>query len=164
MNGVNLMAKVAGAVAIAALAATSAEAKVWEFSYSGGGYSGSGEFITEGGVSQFTVIGVSGTANGSEITGLSVYGSSDQLLFYPESGSYVDYYGISFETASGLAYNLFYSNSYNWISPSNGVPYEPLALTVAAPEPSTWALLLAGFAGLSFAGFRRSDQSVSIAA
>ena len=27
----------------------------------------------------------------------------------------------------------------------------------SVPEPSTWALILIGFAGLSFAGYRRSD-------
>jgi hypothetical protein len=165
MHGINILARVAGAVAIAALATATAEAKVWEFSYSGGGYFASGEFITGSGASSYTVIGVSGAANGSTITGLSTYGSADQLLFYPKTDSYVDYYGISFETASGVAYNIFYSNSENWVSPTNAVPYEPLTLSVTpAPEPSTWAMLLVGFGGLSFAAFRRSRQSVSVAA
>ncbi len=33
----------------------------------------------------------------------------------------------------------------------------------AVPEPSTWALMLAGFAGLGFAGYRRT-KSASVAA
>jgi choice-of-anchor A domain-containing protein len=32
------------------------------------------------------------------------------------------------------------------------------ALPSSAPEPSTWAMMLAGFAGLGFAGFRRSRK------
>ena len=31
----------------------------------------------------------------------------------------------------------------------------PVALTVGAPEPSTWAMMLLGFAGLGLAGYRR---------
>ena len=34
----------------------------------------------------------------------------------------------------------------------------------AVPEPSTWMLLLAGFAGLGFAGFSRSRRRVDVAA
>jgi hypothetical protein len=33
----------------------------------------------------------------------------------------------------------------------------------AAPEPSTWALMLMGFAGLAYAGYRASRKAVSIA-
>jgi hypothetical protein len=32
------------------------------------------------------------------------------------------------------------------------------------PEPSTWAMLLAGFAGLGFAGYRRAKQAVAASA
>jgi hypothetical protein len=34
---------------------------------------------------------------------------------------------------------------------------------VAVPEPSTWAMMLLGFAGLGFAGYRKSRPTVSIA-
>ena len=39
-------------------------------------------------------------------------------------------------------------------------------LTTAVPEPSTWAMMLLGFAGVSFMGYRRSrkDQTVALAA
>jgi hypothetical protein len=36
--------------------------------------------------------------------------------------------------------------------------------TATIPEPSTWAMMLLGFAGLGFAGYRRSRKAVSIAA
>lgn len=43
--------------------------------------------------------------------------------------------------------------------------YDPLTITVVtAPEPSTWTLLVLGFAGLGFAGYWRSGKAVSIAA
>jgi choice-of-anchor A domain-containing protein len=36
--------------------------------------------------------------------------------------------------------------------------------TAAVPEPSTWAMLIAGFAGLSFLGWRRARKGVAAAA
>ena len=38
-----------------------------------------------------------------------------------------------------------------------------LDLPTAVPEPSTWAMMLIGFAGLGFAGYRASRKAVSIA-
>ena len=35
--------------------------------------------------------------------------------------------------------------------------------TGGVPEPSTWALMLAGFAGLAFAGYRGTSRGASIA-
>ena len=37
--------------------------------------------------------------------------------------------------------------------------YAAGALAAAAPEPSTWAMMLAGFAGLGYAAFRRSAKN-----
>jgi hypothetical protein len=34
----------------------------------------------------------------------------------------------------------------------------------AVPEPSTWAMMLLGFAGLGYAGYRTSQKAASIAA
>jgi PEP-CTERM motif len=36
-------------------------------------------------------------------------------------------------------------------------------VNTAAPEPSTWAMILAGFVGLGFAGCRRSMKTAAIA-
>jgi len=36
--------------------------------------------------------------------------------------------------------------------------------TSTVPEPSTWAMMLLGFAGLGFAGYRRTRKALSIAA
>ena len=39
-----------------------------------------------------------------------------------------------------------------------GVTTTITSITPSVPEPSTWAMMLAGFAGLGYAGFRRSRQ------
>ncbi len=36
--------------------------------------------------------------------------------------------------------------------------------TIAVPEPSTWAMMLIGFASLGFAGYRASRKSINFAA
>jgi hypothetical protein len=48
-----------------------------------------------------------------------------------------------------------------------GIPGEFLVFVTApvtTPELSTWAMMLLGFAGLGYAGYRRSRKAVSIAA
>jgi hypothetical protein len=39
----------------------------------------------------------------------------------------------------------------------------PSVLQVSVPEPSTWAMMLAGFAGLGFLGYRRNKAADSAA-
>jgi hypothetical protein len=48
-----------------------------------------------------------------------------------------------------------------WTSPSVYTPPEFIgAVTTAVPEPSTWAMLLIGFAGIGFATYRRRHSLV----
>ena len=35
-------------------------------------------------------------------------------------------------------------------------------IKLAVPEPSTWAMMLLGFAGLGYAGFRKARSAISI--
>jgi hypothetical protein len=35
---------------------------------------------------------------------------------------------------------------------------------LTAPEPSTWAMMILGFAGLGFAGYRRAGKAAVVAA
>ena len=45
-----------------------------------------------------------------------------------------------------------------------GAPFLAAATVTSAPEPSTWAMMLAGFAGLGFAGYRAARKAVAHAA
>jgi len=57
-----------------------------------------------------------------------------------------------------------FTGSYTTAATTYGFIATPLAATAtitpsaaaAAPEPSTWALMLAGFAGLGLAGYRKA--------
>ena len=44
----------------------------------------------------------------------------------------------------------------NWWQ--NGSASQQMVVGFSAPEPSTWAMMLLGFAGLGFAGFRRTSK------
>jgi hypothetical protein len=91
---------------------------------------------------------------------------------YHASGMAFDIDGLLFATAQnpGGYWNLWgtspgnYSlwesvGSYNYPIEENGT------LSVAAvPEPSTWAMMLVGFAGLGFAGYRASRRISAVIA
>jgi PEP-CTERM motif len=50
-----------------------------------------------------------------------------------------------------------------WLLYSSAAP-DPLYSSSAVPEPSTWAMMLVGFAGLGFAGYRTSRKTAAFAA
>jgi hypothetical protein len=167
-----LLASVVAAGALFSVSA--AEAMVFDFSYSGGGYSASGEFTTGDVGSPYTVTAITGTADGFAITGISPFASADQQLNYPASGgSYADFSGISFTNANGVSYNLSnYGSAPNDLLVStldpggNGCCQIALDMTVTAavPEPSTWAMMILGFCGLGFMAYRRKQNGGSFSA
>ncbi len=179
--------------AFAVLVGSPAWANVYDFSFSGdNGVSGSGVLITGAVGSPYTVTGAIGTIVDDQgalsglgpftINGLSLYGGADNLLYYPASGSpanYVDFGGISFTTATGVDFNFNLGLGGNTGTgavlndgvndPAGyGVPTfgsNNISLSVSAvPELSTWAMMLLGFAGLGFAGYRGSRKEATLPA
>ena len=94
---------------------------------------------------------------------------------YNGAGGTLDVYGLLFgiepagssvAPGAGLVVDLF-SNGFNSGFLPPGVPvygaavvdsinqYDYVSAGIAAPEPTTWAMLLIGFAGLGFAGARK---------
>jgi hypothetical protein len=61
---------------------------------------------------------------------------------------------------------VMFTGTYSSITWTNPTRENYYAVTVgsAVPEPSTWAMMLLGFAGLGFAGYRTSRKPISIAA
>ena len=155
---------------LASAAADTATSKVFDFSYSGAGVSGSGVVTTGNSGSPYTITSISGTANGDAITGLSNYASADNLLYY-EGQPYVDFSGLSFSTGLGPTetdWGLGWTGSAYGIVNSSSDPSgaccgtSPLQFSVTAvPEPSLWAtwLLGVGAAGV-FLRSRRRDRAV----
>ena len=169
----------------ASFAIAPAQAVTFDWTYSGGGLSGGGtlEATFDGGVT-YTITSISGLANGLTISGLTVYDGPDQLIFYPQPANVVvDALGFSFGVGDGSnSYNIYEDANYtpgsyydcgalycilgpgltdgSNIGPGPGTdvvtPLETLTLTlVAVPEPSTWAMMLLGVAGLGFLGYRK---------
>jgi hypothetical protein len=161
----------------ALLALGTANADVYSFSFAGSGLSGSGDFITSGTTSPYAVIDVTGTASDasyftsapSAITGLSGFLFADNLLYYPGQ-PYVDGFGISFDTADGNAYwlggNSIASFGTLFVADYPGALPVQLSVTLSSvtpvPEPSTWAMMIVGFAGLYLAGYLRARQKITI--
>jgi hypothetical protein len=92
---------------------------------------------------------------------------------YPGDGNVLDIYGLMFTVGTSTAIDLF----------SNGVGFAPPGLEFGAvianhdtlldtvsnialstPEPSTWAMMVLGFAGLGFAGHRKARKTAALAA
>jgi hypothetical protein len=141
--------------ALMSLAASgTAHATAFDFSYTGPGVTGSGQFSSADVTSPYTITGITGTANGDAITGLSIYAGADNLLYFPTE-PFVDFGGISFSTVSLGDWNIFYDGSAYFILSSienpgggpDGLHPIELSITAVTPEPITLSLFGAGLAG-----------------
>jgi hypothetical protein len=97
---------------------------------------------------------------------------------YPFLGTLLDPFGVMFTIAGGDTVGLWgYGNAGPGGELTYGVvvtdridaPFDYTAFpgnisAALVPEPSTWAMMLAGFAGLGFAGCRASRKAAQFAA
>lgn len=93
-------------------------------------------------------------------------------VYFPSAPAHVDENGILF-SAGEYNYNLFSIGPTYYLSSDNPAaaynPGEPLTFSdpvqtdtlTSAPEPSTWALMLLGFAGLCIAARRNARRSAA---
>jgi hypothetical protein len=86
-------------------------------------------------------------------------------------GGFFDGYGVLFTLANGDLVDLFSDGGngpgdYGVVVWADGAEDKTSAggLSLTAPEPSTWAMMLLGFAGLGFAGYRTSRKTAAITA
>jgi hypothetical protein len=111
-------------------------------------------------------------------------GSSPQTCTVPPPGNYggfFDNYGVMFTLANGDVVDLYSNgdiqavgnppvtpgpNFYGVVVDVGGVPNYDSAggLTLSIPEPSTWAMMVLGFASLGFAGYRASRKTATATA
>jgi hypothetical protein len=82
-----------------------------------------------------------------------------------------DVYGPSvpqFGGFSGSNYGAFFASVDSYNSTTGIQSYGEIVGSVSSvssgvPEPSTWAMMLIGFAGLGFAGYRRTKRKADVA-
>ena len=150
-------------LAIVLAASSVSFADTFDFSYFGGGYVASGVFTTGNSGSPYTVTGITGTADGFAITGLSPYAAANQLLYMPPTGGYYgDLYGISF-AANGVDYNItnYPLGNSNFINIStldpggNGCCGVAIDMSVSQVPDGGTTLSLLGLAIAGLAGLRR---------
>jgi hypothetical protein len=146
--------------------AAAASAATFNWSYTGAhGYvvAASGTLTaTPLGGGAYAVTSMSGTRNGSAVTGLTGYAGQDNEVFSP--GPNLDYFGLAF-LVGGAAFNVYYDTGvsdpyqcgfagYCEIGPgapgTSGLdapdPMNPIVFTLTAvPEPAVWAMMLLGF-------------------
>lgn len=155
----NLPALAAAACLLGAAPASAADF-IFQFDgtslFGGKPISGSGTFTTndvtvqQNGRDAQKIVGITGTFNGSAITGLNptIFGADN---FYYLTGQFVSGNGLGFNTASGTSANLFASTGrYRVTATSLDQTGFVQASAVAAPvgsvpEPATWAMFLLGF-------------------
>ncbi len=158
-----------GAVAGVVLSVSAANATIYQFSFTtAASDTASGLFVTNSSGNPDQITGISGTFDGSVITGLSSYAGADNLL-YVSGPAYADFSGISFSVANGNSYNWanFPVTTGNFLASSNIDPggvgccqSEFTQVSVSAvPEPSTWAMMILGFFGIGFMAYRRKSSA-----
>ena len=175
------LSKLIAPLAFALLFAGQASAAIFDFSYTDNTNTtfGSGQLFTNDTTSPYLITNVTGTETylgvTQTITGVAPvnsYGANDNLLSYLPNPNYFSLSGLSFNTSSDV-YNIgFITNppyafdGYVIIQRSTDLagtfPFGvgPITVTISAvPEPSTWAMMILGFAGVGFMAYRRKSKS-----
>ena len=181
--GKSIVLSAVAAIALGASAA-SADAAVYDWSYTltDGGGSGSGTFIAPAftgspvliSSAMGTIYSDPGLGTGPFIvTGLSDYAAADNTIYALgfDAPGQLSQGGISLATAAGEINLADYPGPTNPVVTNSvqnppGTPqfiYGADITITEAPEASTWAMMVLGFAGLGFAGFRARRAAAAIA-
>jgi hypothetical protein len=123
-----------------------------------GTFTTSGPALSIGGQTAFAITGISGEVNGSPI--LAAVGTIGD--YYTTGPHFLDGSGVNFTTQAGLTGNFFNQSNnglyrVNALDPfATGYVSASSSLVAAVPEPSTWAMLVLGFAGIGFMAYRKN--------
>jgi hypothetical protein len=121
------------------------------------------------GQTAFEIIGISGTVNNSSIVA-PITATSDYGNYFTTGPAFLDGSGVKFATADRTNYDFFFqdppSSQYrlNFTGPNGGDTAFPLTVSSsvvdAVPEPSTWAMMILGFAGIGAMTYRRRKSAM----
>jgi hypothetical protein len=118
------------------------------------------------------VTGITGTIDGSTITGLTVFDGSDNLVF-PNGTAPLDTKGIAFTTAAGQTIDIL--SEFAEGTPPTGNAYEEIASNpggfgvgtftlTPTPLPAALPLFAGGLGLMGWLGRRRKHKSAALAA
>jgi hypothetical protein len=93
----------------------------------------------------------------SDLAGLAYDQSTDTLWGWDRGSSALDQFSTS---GALLQHEVINVSSFGIGNPFGG----EMAISAAVPEPSTWAMMILGFAGIGFMAYRRKSNPVSMAA
>jgi hypothetical protein len=91
---------------------------------------------------------------------------------YPGAGSFLDIYGLMFSIGNSRVVDLFSNGVGFGLDPGSAavfgvavatadmsLDYVGNGVTASTPEPSTWAMMILGFAGLGFLGYSQTRRA-----
>jgi hypothetical protein len=115
------------------------------------------------------ITGISGTINGTAISGL--YDSAGPYYYLTSGPTFLDGSGVRFNAGAaqniaffhqdGVASDTYRVNGNGTISAFGPATSSSATLVTAAPEPGTWAMMLVGFGGTGFAIRRRKNKGTT---
>jgi hypothetical protein len=87
------------------------------------------------------------------------------LLVSTGTGAGQRFYDISLDSPGASSVDFFSINPDGSYLFDNGTfAVRPVDLTAPVPEPSTWAMLILGFASIGFVAYRRKSKPTMMAA
>lgn len=160
------MKKIIAAAALAIASVNTANAAVFDFSYTTlSGITTQGKVTATDLGGFYSVDDVTGFRNGAAITGYDFFDATPQsFTFVNGQASNVDFsyyvgtdnYEIRFPTGNGIGTEFLPDSTGFYTSLTVG-RFSLTPATAAVPEPATWALMIVGFAGIGF-GMRRQRK------
>lgn len=182
------IAALAASLLLSAIAATPASALVFTFNYSGtnlanGAFTATGTLTTSDTTvttafgQAYQITGITGTRNGSAITGLIPAGTDfggvaiDNYLLVGPTGQRLTDAGFGFSVAgTGNLFNpYFFGGTYQeYVRTAAGADFQntsAVTFTVTqvgagVPEPATWAMMMLGFGAMG-ATLRRKTKTTA---
>jgi hypothetical protein len=98
---------------------------------------------------------------GSQTTDFTITSDSSSFFNKPFSTMTINYVAASADTAISFIETASNDGGNN-DALIDGVSFQGPAVTSAVPEPSTWAMMILGFAGVGFMAYRRKNNGPAL--